>query len=941
MLKKIFYVLISFALSFPSFSQTVLGEKIDFNQNPSSLVWKKINSDHFEVIFPEEIERQAQRATFLLEKIYPYVSRSLEIRPRKISLILQNQSVLSNGFVTLAPRRSEWYVTPSIDPLLTNTEWIKTLAVHEFRHVVQFEKSRQNINRYFEFFLGEIGAGLGLAFSIPSWVLEGDAVGMETALTSGGRGRLPVFERDLRALLLSGKKISFDEAYLRSYNYWIPNHYVYGYFLTSYLRELQGDLFLSKLIDESTEHSWNPLSFYNAVDDMMAGDFEKFYQTTMSDLLNHWKESFNQLNPSPFQVMNLKEKRGQTHFSYPMITNNGRIIALKSGLGDIEQFVEIKSDKSERTLFYPAPIMQEAQIKMRNDRFSYLEYEIDARWGYRDFQRLVVYDVSAEKEIFSLSQAKFRLSVVNESGTKILALEWTTDQKQNLVIIDIKTKNIKKIRLPNEKVITSIDWKNDSECVAVLKDRDELKQLVSINLVNESISPLIEKTYDNLGNIFSSKGKILVESPQTGIDNIFILRQGKLYPLTSSRFGAYHPVIFKNKLYYNEYEFNGMNVAQKEEKWDKEEDLKSSFYPVFEKFSFFEKKDEFEKDLSRQQIFKVEKYSQVKSALNFHSWLIVAPPLSQSLSLMTFSQDLLNKFQLTVGGSYFFNEQTSSVFSTLSWSHYFPVYDFSLEFGGRRVYPEEAEEKDKWQEGVLEIGFSLPWKKIYGAFSSQFAIRSFAKIIHAQGREISTKYELSNESLFSRGSELSWSVLKRTAPRDFMPPLGWKINFHFEEGEDISGSLTKGSLLSSRNQFFHFGFLKHHVFLHEISFEKQLEDNYRYSSLVLYPRGMSHYFFEEFVKYSGNYSLPLAYPDSNLGRYFYLKRVILNIFYDSLNPKGFTSLSSTGGEVLFESHFFRLPVPLNWGMRGSYILSGPEKNESHYELFLSSNIAVF
>ena len=99
---------------FPSFSgaQTVLGERVDFKQNPNSISWKKIDSEHFEVIFPQEIEKQAQRATFLLERAYKYVSRSLEVLPKKISLILQNQSVISNGFVTLAPRRSEWFMTP-------------------------------------------------------------------------------------------------------------------------------------------------------------------------------------------------------------------------------------------------------------------------------------------------------------------------------------------------------------------------------------------------------------------------------------------------------------------------------------------------------------------------------------------------------------------------------------------------------------------------------------------------------------------------------------------------------------------------------------------------------------------------------------------------------------------------------------------------------------
>jgi hypothetical protein len=191
--------LLFFFLVISSFLQASVIEapliQVDFQQNPDSLKWKKIDTLHFEIIFPHEVEAKAQKVAHLLEAAYPLVSRGLEVLPKKISLILQNQSTISNGFVTLAPRRSEWYLTPAVDPELTNTEWMKTLAVHEFRHVVQFQKSRQGVNRVFEIFLGEIGQALGIGLSMPPWFLEGDAVGIETALTKGGRGRLPLFER--------------------------------------------------------------------------------------------------------------------------------------------------------------------------------------------------------------------------------------------------------------------------------------------------------------------------------------------------------------------------------------------------------------------------------------------------------------------------------------------------------------------------------------------------------------------------------------------------------------------------------------------------------------------------------------------------------------------------------------------------------------------------
>ncbi len=189
----------------------------DFTQNPSSIVWKQIETEHFHIIFPEEIEKEAQRVTHTLETIYPHVTRSLDKAPRKLPLVLQNQASVSNGFVTLAPWRSEWAMIPGLEPIFSNTEWLKTLSIHEFRHAVQYGRGLSGFNKFLYILMGEQGQALGTNIALPPWYFEGDAVGTETALTNGGRGRLPRFEREIRAILQSDKKYEYDQAHLRSY----------------------------------------------------------------------------------------------------------------------------------------------------------------------------------------------------------------------------------------------------------------------------------------------------------------------------------------------------------------------------------------------------------------------------------------------------------------------------------------------------------------------------------------------------------------------------------------------------------------------------------------------------------------------------------------------------------------------------------------------------
>src|SRR3546814_8565078 len=83
-----------------------------YGQNPPGLKWKQMETPHFQVIFPEVLLGEARRTAEILEYFRPYESSPLRDFPEKTPILLQNQTVISNGFVTLAPRRAEFYMTP-------------------------------------------------------------------------------------------------------------------------------------------------------------------------------------------------------------------------------------------------------------------------------------------------------------------------------------------------------------------------------------------------------------------------------------------------------------------------------------------------------------------------------------------------------------------------------------------------------------------------------------------------------------------------------------------------------------------------------------------------------------------------------------------------------------------------------------------------------------
>jgi len=917
---------------------------ISFEQNPPDIEWKHITTKHFDIIFPEEIESEAQRVAHILEKAYPYVTRSLEVKPQRIQLILQNQSVQSNGFVTLAPRRSEWYVTPSVDPELTNTEWLKTLSIHEFRHVVQFQKTRRGFNKFLEIVLGEAGQALGLGLTVPPWYLEGDAVGVETALTKGGRGRLPVFDRDLRTLLLSGKKWDYDKAHLGSYEDYVPNHYVYGYFYTSWLRNEYGDLFLSKLANHSAETSYNPLSFYNSTEHLTQKNFDSFYRDVMKTLITEWKQRADKLNPTPYEVKSGAGRFGWTNYYFPQTTNDGKIVALKKGLSFIDQFV-LLDGKSEKILFYPANLQNDYSIKLRNNKLAFTEYELDPRWGYRDFARLRVYDVKEGRITLDKRKTKARIPALDHNGEKLVFIEWDENQGQFIVVLNHKGKEVLRIPHPKEEVITSIDWLSDYELIIVTKDHNDLKSMVKLNLNTRAEEILIEKSVNNIGSVTVEEGNILYESPESGIDNIYLLEKSGKRQITSALFGAYSPELRNGKLIYNDYTVDGMNVVEKTLDWSVEQKSQDSFYPIYEKFAQSEDFSALESEVVKTENLKSKKYSQFKNSINLHSWLLLAPPLSNTVTVIGYSRDILNKFTLAAGAQYNLNEQTTEGFVSATWTHLYPVFDLRAGYGNRRqdIRVNNETLENKWEEGTVEAGVQIPWRYIQGRFTHAFSTRAFSRLIKVTNKVSRERDEIRDGALFSPGLEMAYSILSRMAYRDLNPSLGFSIYGRAEEGKDITGDDQRGSLKTANARLYLPGVWYHHSFYHELAYERQNDDFYQYSSFVFYPRGTRSFFLEELRKYSANYVMPLFYPDWNLSRYLYFRRIALNLFYDELNGRLRNinyRAASTGWEAIFEMNFVRIFIPFSIGVRGSYILDGFEKDQN-YEIFLASQLATF
>ena len=209
--------LLAFGFSCLFFSFDASGQVV-LENNPASIKWQQVNTKNFRVLFPRGFDQQAQRVANTLEHIHKAESRTLGSTPRRISVILQNQSAESNGFVSILPRRSEFYTMPPQDYNFQGTnDWLDLLSAHEYRHIVQYQHATRGFNRFIYYLFGSTGLAGMSQVAAPQWFWEGDAVATETAFTHSGRGRIPYFGLILRTNLQEGRTFNYHK------QYWLKN----------------------------------------------------------------------------------------------------------------------------------------------------------------------------------------------------------------------------------------------------------------------------------------------------------------------------------------------------------------------------------------------------------------------------------------------------------------------------------------------------------------------------------------------------------------------------------------------------------------------------------------------------------------------------------------------------------------------------------------------
>jgi hypothetical protein len=922
-----------------------VAQYFDAGQDPSKVKWDQINTENFQIIYPQEFIKDAQRLANAMEISYLYNSQTMKFQPKKISVILHNFSSESNAFVGWAPRRMEFITMPPQE--IYPQDWLEQLAIHEYRHVIQISKMNQGFTKILYALFGEqITAGV-IGLYVPLWMIEGDAVSSETALSNSGRGRLPEFEMQLRTQALQRKIYSYEKAVFGSYKDFVPDRYVLGYQLVANGRKKYGTPLWDKTLDHVAKHPIAVFPFSKGIKKTSGLSKWEYYNSTMEELDSLWRVQGNKIQYTNQKTLNRKFKKVYTNYRFPQILDDGQVLALKSGLADISQYVLIDAQGKEKVIFKPG-FFDPVWLSARKNLIVWSEFIFDKRWENRTYHDIIKYDLAKGTRTRLTRQKYLHSPNLSPDASKIAAIQVTPDNRFSLTLIDANTgKELNSFSHPENEFMLTPTWSEEGQQVIFILLGKKGKSIAMIDLRTGTIENILPYSFKEISQPLKKGDYIFFHGIYSGIDNIyaFEIPTKKIYRITSSHFGAFDPAISQDgkKMIFSDYSALGFNIEEmslEPASWvplEMVEDHSIKLYNELDKqekgvinFDSFPKKD-----------YSVKRYRKFPHLLNIHSWAPVnvnTSNYSLNPSIALLSQNKLSTAVMQASYVYNYNERVGDITSSISYKALYPVIELSTNNGRRaniNYNQNEGSSYYTWREQNynLKISQNLNFTRgKYSRFVTLFGKGTYKNIHPGENDPATFK---TGEAL---AGEIGGTFIRtiKAAVRDMRPKWGESLLINYRT--KLAGDFSFRDLFSTQASLYLPGAFKHHSLLLSGVYQKQGSGAYSFSSPVTYVRGFNRILgFHDFYRISVNYKLPLAYPDLKLGPVLYLKRIKANLFYDYGYAKYRTvnrPYQSLGVEITNDINIFNFLAPLDIGFRYLY---RPGYKSSSFELIFGIN----
>ena len=899
----------------------------DFGAYPSAKRWKQINSDTARIIFSGNATSEAQRISTIIHRMEKEAPASIGSHLKKVNIVLHSNTALANGYVGLAPFRSEYYLIPGSNIFeFGNQPWYEQLAVHEYRHVQQYNNFNNGISKALHYLLGQQGQALGNALSVPDWFFEGDAVYAETAFTEGGRGRTPYFWNGYKSLWLEGKKYSWMKLRNGSYKDRIPNHYYLGYLLANYGYIKYGPLFWQQVTKDASAFKGLIYPMQHAV--------KKYAGISYKEFRDNAFQFYKQQIPVRKQPENPKQKT-ITNIYQPQIISKDSLVYLKNGYDKIDAFY-VKDTKGEHRIAQKM-IGAEDWFSYRNGEIVYTAYDVNNRYSLQDYNDIIVLNIASKKEERITKGGKYFSPDISPDGKNIAAVSITDSLKSEVQILD-KEKGtlIQKIPSTNEFIFQTRYVDND-HLIYGARNNEEKVSLHLLDLQTGVETTIIPPTGHTVGFPFVSNKVIYFTASFSGNDELYGYRMGdkKLYQISNDQTGNYSPAVLEDKLVFTHFTATGYQL--------KETTINPILWTPINTMTLQETMSPFPvagryPDIlqTATRNFSVTPYKKGTGIINVHSY---SPDYEDpNFTFRVLSDNILNTLSSEVYYRYNKNEQSHTGGFTASYGGLFPILNAGVDYTANR-HIKTLSRQLIYNQMEAKGGYSIPLNFTYGKTYKflNFGSNIVWNRLMPQGNY---KDSAATREVTYLHHFISWRQQLPKAVQQIYPKLGYAVSL--EHRQQIQ---KKGYQFLGNAAVYLPSFLKNHSLVLKGSLQQTDTANVVFANRFPNASGYRDYYLSKMWQGAAHYHFPIAYPDWGFGNILYFLRIRSDLFYNytqvySKDRAKTRQLRSTGMELLFDTKWWnQLEIPI--GIRYSWLLdkelTGPTK-KGHWELVIPINL---
>lgn len=280
---------------------------------PPTASYRTIQTEHFEIIFPRELEPLTPLASRYLEQAHTTLSPYWKYEPsRRTTVILTDHQDFSNGIASPIGHQGLilYCIAPEPWMSINDTDnWLRNLIIHEYTHYLSLHQTR-GIFKVLTYVFGDVLLPNAIW---PRWLSEGVAVYAETHFSKLGRGSGPYYQTITRDAI-ARKTLGIDYLNYNQIMGEVPefpfgeSDYYAGYAISSQLRKYGGDEAHGKFAVASGGRF--PFFLDGTIESALKREdlsFPELWKAWIEDQIKRWQPEITKLNSPKMELLSRED----------------------------------------------------------------------------------------------------------------------------------------------------------------------------------------------------------------------------------------------------------------------------------------------------------------------------------------------------------------------------------------------------------------------------------------------------------------------------------------------------------------------------------------------------------------------------------------------------------------------------------------------------------